>query len=136
LTNLNSGEGTLNNLNFYINSSLTLHKSDSVRFVTEFLSGGRIADKLWLEGFITFGRLFNYVEKNAYIVYNINDAILSRKGISLKYILNKNIEFSLHYQYLVKENVRILVINDKLTRIQPIQNFINNTIIGGIKWTL
>ena len=126
----------LNNSNFYMNTSITIRKSDSIRFVSEFLTGGKIADKLWLEGFITFGRLYNYVEKNAYIVYNINDAILSRKGISLKYILNKNLEFALYYQYLVKENLRVLVISDKITRIQPTQNFINHTIIGGIKWTL
>ena len=119
-----------------MNTSITIRKSDSIRFVSEFLTGGKIADKLWLEGFITFGRLYNYVEKNAYIVYNINDAILSRKGISLKYILNKNLEFALYYQYLVKENLRVLVISDKITRIQPTQNFINHTIIGGIKWTL
>jgi len=125
-----------NNQNFYINSSVTVRKDDSVRTVFEALVGGKVAKNLWIDGFITFGLLYNYVEKNAYVVYNINDAIFNRRGISFNYVLNKNIGFSLHYQNIVKINTSNIVTPDNKNVIRPGNNFINHSIIGGIKWTL
>ena len=124
------------NLNFYINSSVTVRKDDSIRTVVEALIGGKVAKSLWVDGFITFGLLYNYVEKNAYVVYNINDAILNRRGISLNYVLNKNIGISLHYQNIVKRNTSNIITPNNTNVIRSRNNFINHSIIGGIKWTL
>jgi len=127
----------LNNLNFYINGTVTLHNNDLIRnIIYEPMAGCKILPKLWLDGFITIGRLYNYTEKNAYLVYNITDAIKSRKGLSLKYVLNDNITFSLHYQNLIKKNTLNMVNINNIPVIRERNNFINHTIIGGIKWTL
>ncbi len=127
----------LNNLNLYFNGTATVHNNDlNQNLIWEPMAGGKLTPKLWLDGFITIGNLYNYTEKNAYLVYNITDAIISRKGLSLKYVLNDYITFSLHYQNLTKKNMfNVINTNNKLV-IEERNNFINHTIIGGIKWTL
>lgn len=128
----------LYNLNFYINTAYTWHQNDLLTpdNIFEFMAGGRINSKLWAEGMITIGNLYNYAEKNAYIVYNITDAISSRKGLNLKFQANPHIQFALYYTNITKRNiVNELDVNDNLI-IRPRNNFINHSIIGGIKWTL
>ncbi|OQA00330.1 MAG: hypothetical protein BWY70_00739 [Bacteroidetes bacterium ADurb.Bin408] len=127
----------LGNLNLYFTGSYTYHNDDmAANNVYEIQVGGKIANKLWAEGFFTLGQLYNYVEKNAYITYNITDKIMSRKGFSLKYVVNDNIEFSLYYHNLLKKNkLNVINPNNELI-IRERNNFTNHSIIGGIKWTL
>jgi len=127
----------LSNLNLYFTGSYVYHNDDMLADnIFEFQAGGRIAKKVWAEGFITFGGLYNYVEKNAYITYNITDKILSRKGLSLKFALNDNIEFSVYYHNLIKKNkLNVINPNNELI-IRERNNFSNHSITGGIKWTL
>jgi len=144
LNNSKVSQGTLSvtaypfyNLNFYVNTSFTVHDNDSQRNnIIEALVGGKISKKIWANGFVTVGKLYNYVEKNAYIVYNITDEIKSRKGLSIKFIANKNIELALHYQNLIKKNTFNEVDKDQTISIRNRNNFINHTIIGGVKWIL
>ncbi|MDD3876814.1 MAG: hypothetical protein PHT69_09345 [Bacteroidales bacterium] len=125
------------NLNYYINLPFVFQQNSMRQnIIIDPMIGIRLNNKIWVEGNYTFGHLNNYVEKNAYIVYNINDNILSRKGLSLLFNINKNIQFSLIYQHLKKENTRLIVEKDKEPKIINTKYFINHTIIGGIKWTL
>jgi len=125
------------NLNYYFSVPLVYQQNLTKKnIIIDPLVGLRLHDKLWVEGNYTFGHINNYVEKNAYVVYNINDNILSRKGLSLLINVNKNIQFRLMYQHTEKENSRSAFLKNKDTRIINTNNFINHTIIGGIKWTL
>jgi len=126
----------LNNLYLYFNTTFIYQQSTQDNIIADQLIGFKLFPKLWIEGLYTLGHLNNFVEKNAYIVYNIDDKILSRKGLSLKFVINKNIELSLQYQNMTKENTINLIYNNKEKKIIQENTFKNHLIIGGIKWTI
>ncbi|MFA4851917.1 MAG: hypothetical protein WC868_10120 [Bacteroidales bacterium] len=125
----------LNNLDLYFTSTFFYQQSTKNNLIAEQLIGYKLLPKLWIDVFYTLGHLNNFVEKNAFIVYNIDDKILSRKSFSLLFVVNKNIELSLRYLNMTKENI-IKEINNK-NHLNTFDNTFNNhLILGGIKWKL
>ena len=79
----------LGNLNLYTNTMYVNHSQNSEsNNIIEQMIGFKVSNKMWIEGFITSGNLYNYCEKNAFIVYNMEDKIKSRWGVSLLFPLN------------------------------------------------
>ncbi len=87
------------NLNLYSLSTITLHNEKSVNnFVIEEKAGCKVFNYLWVDGFVSMGEMKNYVEQNAFVVFNMNEAINFRYGGSL-IIPIKNLKITLKYQY-------------------------------------
>lgn len=90
------------NLNFYTITTFVLQNSENKsKFIAEQNIGFKTSKYLWLEGFVTYGKLENYVEKNAFVIYNINEVINFRAGLSIL-VPYKKLQFSLRYSYLKK----------------------------------
>ncbi len=90
------------NLNFYTFSTFVFQNAtNNNNLIAEQNVGVKVLDFLWLESFATFGNLENYVEKNAFIIYNINEIINFRAGISL-IVPYKKLQFSFRYNFLKK----------------------------------
>lgn len=121
----------------YFNQKLSASQSNSKenRIIFDQMIGLKLFPKLWTEGSLTLGNLANFNDKNAFVVYNIADKINLRTGISLIYSLSSKIELSLRYQLLMRESNYISYETPKIINTNTI-NYQNNTIIGGIKWTL
>lgn len=126
----------LGNLNLYTNTTLVNIYEYKNRFIFDQMVGFKVFPKIWIEGFVTLGNLTNYNEKNGFIIYNIPDKITSRKGISLILPLSENIELSLRYQNIKKRtSYKTYTSLDNYITTNNIK-YINQTIIGGIKWKL
>ena len=126
------------NLNLYSFTSLAgMKDEDNGRLIFEQMFGLQCAEKCWLEASTTIGNLANYNEKNAFIVYNIPDKINFKIGTSIIYSLSKNIELSLRYQYISKENALILYQQQGNGNNNKSETtYTNNSIIGGILWKI
>lgn len=125
------------NLNYYLTLPLVYQQNhDWQNFIIDPVIGFKLYNNIWVEGQYTFGKLNNYVENNGYTVYNINDKILSRKGVSLQLLANEHLRFNIMYRHLTKENKRTVI----KSNLKPVdittKDFINHSIIGGITWTL
>jgi len=130
----------LGNLNLYTHSfvaflyedkSLAHHKSR--RFILEQMIGFKIFNKLWSELDFTYGDLSNYVEKNAFVIYNFTDKTRFRAEINLISPIFGKFELSFRYQFFSKQNY-YLTYTDYTKFDFKSMNYIQQNIIGGIKW--
>ena len=134
------------NTDLYTSSTLSyIHEDSNLngtpnRFIFDQIAGVKILKKLWGEASVTLGDLTDFNEKNAFLVYNTFDNIKLKAGISLIYTLSSHFDLSLRYQFLQRQDAYLTDIVDnhtqKIITIQTTTNYINNTIIGGIKWKL
>ena len=103
------------------------------RFVVEQMLGFKVFSKLWTELDFTYGDLSNYVEKNAFVIYNFTDKTRFRAEMSFVSPIFRNFEISLRYQFFSKENY-YLTYSDYITTQFKSMNYSQHNIIGGIKW--
>ncbi|MCK4569712.1 MAG: hypothetical protein KAT76_05425 [Bacteroidales bacterium] len=126
------------NLNFYGNTTIKgLSQEQKTRPILSQLLGLKVTRFLWLEGFGIFGNLRGTNESNAFIVYNINDNINLKTGVSLTFVISPSVQLSVRYQYLQKQGYRT-VSGPEIpggTRIEEL-DYTNQSIIGGLKWSL
>lgn len=132
------------NLNLYTNTTLVAvtenqkqgidfaNFSKNTRFVVNQSLGFKVLPKLWTESFFAYGDMRNFNEKNAFVVYNSADAIQMKWGLAIISPLSKNIELSLRYQYANLEASYYYQQSSGTTTITT--KYINQTLIGGIKW--
>lgn len=96
--------------------------------------GFKVFDHLWVEGGYAFGNIFNYVESDAYIIFNNVNKFSNRITVNLIAPVTKNLEFSIRYQHFNEE-----VPTTYFSTPQEINTILtknsNHKIIGGIKWT-
>ena len=124
------------NLNLYTTTSIvSAWEEDDNRIVFDQLIGGKVAKKLWIEGYVTFGEMVNYNEKNAFVVHNSGDKIKFRTGLNFIVLLSEHFELSFRYIYLQEEGYRFVDSIEDSQNTTTI-NYQNNTILGGLKWTL
>jgi hypothetical protein len=124
------------NPNLYTTTSfISAWEDGDNRMVIDQLIGGKVLKKLWIEGYVTLGEMKNYNEKNAFIVQNSGDTIKFRTGLNIILLLSEKIELSFRYIYLQEEGYRITWTAITGLQINSVE-YQNNTIIGGIKWTL
>ena len=96
--------------------------------------GFKTFDFLWLEAGYTFGKIFNYNESDAYIVFNNTDKYSDRITFNLISPVSRHIELSLRYQYYSTEVPTTYFLTTTTGNTIFTKN-INHKIIGGIKWT-
>ncbi|MBI5217775.1 MAG: hypothetical protein HY958_02440 [Bacteroidia bacterium] len=129
----------LGNLNLYTFSTIALKneqvkKNERVKknIVFDQKAGTKLFNHLWIEGFITFGNLNNYVEQNAFGVNNTADPIDFRYGTSF-IIPIKKIIISIKYQ----GDRRISYYNyfDNSLKTGKI-NYRSQMILGSLSWKL
>ena len=94
----------LSESNLYLISDAVLHNQNSVsNLVFTQNAGGRLAENLWLDAFVTFGKMNNFNEQNGFIVYNDPDVITLKYGAELKYIFPFNLTTSLLFEGSIHE---------------------------------
>ena len=124
------------NLNFYTQTGFINVWQSGVYYLNFYqMVGGRLANKLWLEGNFTIGNLTNYAENNAFIIYNAPEKLNFKFETVFIYSLNKHLEFSLRYRLMQRENEYLYYRTfDEYDRL--ITKYFYHGIIGGIKWQI
>ena len=123
------------NRSFYSTSNFVLHDQNSVsNLIYTQLFGGMIRKGFYIEGYATFGKVYNYNEENGYIVFNNSDATTFKFGANLKYSVSKIIDLSLIYLNQQRER-DYEVYNIPENNIQSSQTlyYSVNTILAGLK---
>jgi hypothetical protein len=125
------------NLNFYGNTGIKgLIENRDPRPVFSQMLGVKLSRFLWLEGFGVFGNLRSTNESNAFVVYNITDKIDFKAGLNLIFVISPSLQLSARYQYLQKEGKRMEYSTEIPGGERTVEfNYINHSIIGGLKWT-
>jgi hypothetical protein len=130
----------LGNLNLYLISDFVLHtekltgESPLTTAVFQPGLGFKVLDFLWMEANYTVGKLYNFNEMNAFIVYNSPDKIKNRLGINFILPLSEKVELSIRYQFYIQEQSVSYKNTDSTYGFQILNNNIHK-LIGGLKWT-
>ncbi len=130
----------LGNLNLYSVTDATIlsNKVWGDKFKSEGILdqkiGWKVFNNLWMEVGYTFGKIYNYNESDAFIVFNNINKISNRISANLIIPISSKMEFSLRYQYYNQEVISNINYNPILTQ-QVFSNNSNHKIIGGLKWT-
>ena len=124
----------LSNKSVYIKTTYSYYfdNKDKSEFLSVFSTeaGFTINKKYSLDFKYAFGDFKNYVESDAYIVYNFSNNVLNDKAeITFSTNFQSRINFYLRYQYLNMTNVYELY-----TQNQEI-NYNNQTFLGGLTWS-
>jgi hypothetical protein len=130
------------NTNLFGSMRITSVLSDNKsRLVFEPSAGGRPAKNFWLSGFLTFGDLDLFNDRNGFIVYNQADPIRFRAGADGMFQMGKHLELFLYYRYFVKIITMLEYARAVPPQSIPIQASIvkesfyrNHSLTGGIKW--
>lgn len=124
----------LGNQNFYGTTGFAFsHDSLNNRNVLIQKIGGKIGKKTWLETYAYIGNLKNFNDNNGYIVYNVSDQIKGKYGIAFTFYPIKRIEWSLRYDYIIREASYNTLIGPNQYK-TTMYNYKNHAIIGGIIW--
>jgi len=132
----------LGNHKLYGSVSATFQESQTGKqWVMEPGLGFQAARFLWFSGFATLGRMENYHEKNAYIVYNQPDPITFRAGADALLVAGRHLEFLLIYRYYEKETSFFRFVPSSTTGaeqpfepVRLLRSYSNNAFTAGIKW--
>ncbi len=125
------------NNDVYLNATATkFAESDNTpncsRVIYDQVLGVKLLKFLWAEGDVTFGRLRDYNEKNAFVVYNLGDDIKSKAELALLFYLGP-VDLSIRYQHFTKE-ATYLNYNNAVVVKTSTADYQANSIIGGLKW--
>jgi hypothetical protein len=131
----------LGNNTFFLNSGISSVKDLSLKnnqkgnLILKEAAGFKILPALWCNFAVTLNNLTMSNESNGLVVYNVPDQILSKYEINILFIVNKEIELSLMYQFIKKENdYQQYIYSDSFLINKTFYS--NNLIITGIKWKL
>lgn len=85
--------------------------------------------KFYIEPYLSWGKLANYTQSNAFIIVNDSDFIQDKKGIKLyAYLLKNRLNIYAEYQQYTKINTY------KINEVEDQINYNYQSIIGGITW--
>ena len=130
----------LGNLNLYTITDATLFSNrgwgyDNISYgIVDQKFGWKVFDNLWMEAGYTFGKIYNYNESDAFLVFNNVDKISNRTSLNFIVPVSKQIELSFRYQYYNQEVTNYTINNLGFENIN-LTNNTNHKIIGGLKWT-
>jgi hypothetical protein len=130
------------NLKLYLSSTLLDHINDGKsNIIFEQMVGIRVFKTLWTELNATFGKMENYHENNAFVVYNIADKMTFKGGAKLIVMLTPRWMVTGEYLYLQREGEYIVytqVVTPEKTEVKPVtklQDFQNQIYLIGLKWS-
>jgi tetratricopeptide (TPR) repeat protein len=120
---------------FYSTSNIVLHNQNSVtEMIFTQLFGGKLRKGLFLEGYATIGKVYNYNEENGYIVFNNSDATSFKFGLNMKYAVSNSTNLYLIYLNQQRErNYTVYNIPQKNPVLTQKLTYSVNTILAGVK---
>lgn len=123
------------NKSFYTTSNIVLHNQNSVtEMIFTQLFGGKLRKNLFLEGYATIGKVYNYNEENGYIVFNNSDATSFKFGLNMKYAVSNSTNLFLIYLNQQRErNYTVYNIPQKNPVLTQKLTYSVNTILAGVK---
>ncbi len=135
----------MGNLNFYGTTTVTgFFQKKEKRILISQILGAKITPWMWGEANFYYGDFTNSNIFNGFIVYNNSDKIDFKTGFNLVFLIGKQLQLSLIYQYYQKESQQIYYTKTikpgiyEILEVQQIKNnpYNTNSIIGGITWKL
>lgn len=130
----------LQNLNFYLSSTLLDHNNDGQNNVIfEQMIGGRLLKPIWAEINATFGQMANYYDNQAFTVYNFAGEMKFKGSTKLIYLINSSWKITAEYLYISRVG-NYLVFEDtpgnplKPHPVKMTHNFDNQLVLLGINW--
>ena len=86
------------NQNLYLNSVLTYHKDNEVENTIFYQKVGlRLGNKIWVETYGSFGDMKNVQEFDGFYLYNINDHLIRRIGLTGIFTLGQSTRLLIGY---------------------------------------
>jgi hypothetical protein len=126
------------NLNFYLCSKLMDHINDGAgHIIFDQMAGFRIAGNWWAEADATFGKMQNFHEKSAFVVYNLTDEMKFKGSAKLIYMIGPRWIITAEYMLLLREgNYFYYDLGEdlKVTQVSMTRDFNNQIALIGLKW--
>jgi hypothetical protein len=111
---------------FYLDGTLSgIFQQNNNRLIYNQKAGLKVMKKLWLESYVTFGRMTGYNDFSGLYVYNTYDPMTFRLGTTAYLTLNRNITLWANFAYESKEY-----------RENNSFHYGQFSYLGGIKWKL
>ena len=115
------------NLDLYFDTRLLNHHNDGKNnIIFEEKAGIRLFKPMWAEVNATFGRMENYYDKQAYVVYNIIDRIRFKTGAKAIIVLNPKMTLTAEYIFMAREGKYLSynqTNNDKVVPVTKYRDF-------------
>ncbi len=109
----------------YLSSSIyRLTEFDNARYVFDQTIGALFANRIWLQGGVTLGNLYNFNSNNALYLYNSMDQTTFRTHANLFYYWGKHLILYSNYGFDKKQTFETLYVYNQ------------HSITGGIIWKL
>jgi hypothetical protein len=127
------------NLDFYLSSKLLNHSNDgNSNIIFDQMVGAKLLKPLWAEINVTFGRMENYFENNAFVVYNITDKMKFKGSARLIYTLSPHWTATAEYLYLLRDGEYTTYSLQDEVAVPVIMNkdFKNQIVLFGLKLNL
>lgn len=128
------------NLNFYLGSTLLNNRNDGNNsIIFKQMAGFRLFKPLWAEIDATFGRMDNFHDNQAYVVYNIADRMKFKGGARAILMLSPRWLITADYLYLWREGNYLTYAVQPDESIAPVINqkdFNNQIVLLGITWKI
>ena len=111
---------------FYLKGALSgIIQQNNNRLIYDQKAGLKVMKKLWLEGYVTFGRLTDYNDYSGLYIYNTYDPTIFRFGASAYLPLNRNVSLWTNFSFESKEYLE-----------SSTNHYNQFSYLGGIKWKL
>lgn len=128
----------LGNMNLYSVSTLSFQSEKYSgnqpinQFVFDQQIGVKLAKKIWIEGYTSFGNMHNFIRNNGFVIYNGLDIITQRYGGQLIIPLKSTFKIKINYSFVTNESSYILSTQENTN--YNIIRYNNHSITGGISW--
>ena len=134
----------LGDLTFYGNTTIfgIFEETKGNRIIARQMLGAKLTNWLWLEGSFIYGDYSNGNLYNGRLVYNMSDNIQYSASGKLIFPIFKQLEFTLIYQFVARENLKFRVVpipgdpNDGVMLENSYMKYQTNSVFLGIKWKL
>jgi len=128
----------LGNLDLYFTSRLLGNFNESdLDIIFEQIAGARLFQTLWAEMNATFGRMENYHDRDAFVVYNIADVLKFKGGAKLIFVPSPRWTLSAEYIYFLRDGEYIYYSLDESENAFSVtahRDFNTQVVIVGLKW--
>jgi len=122
------------NIDFYTKTSITrMWNDDDDHWIFYQMAGTSLGKNAWFETEFTYGQLRDYVENNAFVIYNSPEEINYKAEVTLIWDVSPHVELLIKYRYLERLNRYLTYTSFENFTLED-SNYPYHTIIGGIKW--
>lgn len=126
-------EGNLNS--FLLGELILFNERSETNLVFQLNAGKKILKKTWVDLSFTRGKMKNFTEKNAYLVYNSGDETYLKAGSGILYSFNPKLSLHIRVQAIFNKGI-LLSVNSDNTFNNYQYNYQNINITGGLLWKI